>query len=899
MIGKTIAHYRITAKLGEGGMGEVFRATDTKLQRDVALKVLPGSFAHDPDRMARFAREAHLLASLNHPNIASIYGLERDGASYALALELVDGLTLAERIDEGPVPLEEALGIARQIAEALEAAHDQGTIHRDLKPANIKIKEDGTVKVLDFGLAKAVEADGPGGDPTSSPTLSLAATRAGMILGTAGYMSPEQARGVRVDKRADIWAFGVVLFEMLTGRRAFTGETVSDVLASVLKTDLDWNALPDDLPATVNKLLRRCLTPDPKERLRDIGEARIALQEQEADAALSTMMPAPAEAATAGPGWRRQLSATAIAAAIVAVMALAGWWYTSLPAARTPVRLRVQISPDEPLFVQLGAAAVLSPDGRRLAYVTGSGSQRKLHLRALDHLESSSLAGTEGARDPFFSPDGQWLAFFTDNALKKVSIIGGSPQTLTKTKDNRGGTWGPDDTIIFTTSTGSGLSRISAAGGTPEEITQPDKPAASSHRYPQFLPGGRAVIYAARSGNESYDEGDIELLDLESGQTRVLHQGGYYPRYLPTGQITYIREGTLFAAPFDLDRLEITGPPAPLLEGILCDVSYGGAQYAFSESGTLVYMTGGSSRTQLSAVQVDREGKSTPLIDQRGTYSSPRLSPDGQRLALEIAPAASAGIGDIWVYEIDREVMTRLTFSTKENNPVWSPDGRRLVFASGRDGNSDNLYQKRSDGAGEVERLTTSENAQFANSFSPDGKFLSFDEEDPETSWDIWILPLQGDRKPQLFLSTPFIEVAGMFSPDGRWLSYTSNESGQFEIYVRPYPGPGGKWQISSGGSLGYSYWSADGKQLFYRAPDGSMMVVPVSSEGESFRTGKARKLFDGESFVTLSPYKDYDVAPDGKSFVMFQVAREGPRADLTHLTVVFDWFDTLAAGGS
>ncbi|MFQ5669205.1 MAG: protein kinase [Acidobacteriota bacterium] len=898
---QTIAHYRITGKLGEGGMGEVFRATDTKLHREVALKVLPRSFAHDADRMARFAREAQLLALLNHPNIASIYGLEHDRGTDALALELVEGPTLAERLEQGPYPLEEALVVARQIAEALEAAHDQGIVHRDLKPANVKIKEDGTVKVLDFGLAKGVEGDSRAGEtaasPTLSPTLSMAATRAGMILGTAAYMAPEQARAARVDKRADIWAFGVVLFEMITGRQAFTGETVSDILASVLKNDLDWDALPDDLPAPVGKLLRRCLTPDPKRRLRDIGEARIALEEHQAGAALSTMMPAPDAASAARPGRRRRPSWISVGLGIVAALALAGWWHATRPAASRPVRLRVRVSPDEPLFVRQGAAAVLSPDGMRLAYVTGSGAQRVLRLRSFDQLESSILAGTEGARDPFFSPDGQWIGFFTDSALKKVSVVGGSPQTLCKTQDNRGGTWGPDGTIIFASGTGTGLSRISAGGGTPEEITQPEKPGGSSHRYPQFLPGGRAVIYASRTGNESYDEGDIELLDLASGERKILHQGGYYPRYLPTGQLTYIREGTLFGVPFDLERLEVAGPPAPLLEGILCDVSYGGAQYAFSPDGTLVYMTGVSSQTQFSAVRVDREGASFPLIEAKGFYFAPRFSPDGKRLALQIAPPGSAGNGDIWIYEMEREVMTRLTFTTTESSPVWSPDGRRLAFASGRDGESVNLYWKRSDGAGEAERLTTSDNDQSTGWFSPDGKLLAFSENDPETNWDIWILPLEGERKPELFLRTPFIEGIPVFSPDGRWLAYTSNESGAFEIYVRPYPGPGGKWQVSSGGSLSHPRWSADGRELIYRAGDGSMMLVPVSAAGESFRAGKARKLFDGDPFISLFPFGDYDVTPDGKEFVLFQLDREGPQADLTHLTTVFHWFEPGRGG--
>jgi serine/threonine-protein kinase len=601
LIGKKISHYSVTAKLGEGGMGEVYRATDTKLGRDVALKVLPEAFASDAERMARFEREAQVLASLNHPNIASIYGLEEADGIRCLVLELVEGPTLAERIEKGPLPLEEALPLARQISEALEAAHERGVIHRDLKPANVKVTPEGTVKVLDFGLAKAFQGEETEEDVAKSPTMTAMATQAGIILGTAAYMSPEQAKGKPVDKRADIWAFGIVLFETLTGKQVFKGETVSETLAAVMMKDIGWGLLPADTPPPIHRLLRRCLDKDPKRRLRDIGEARVALEGYLADPSTSTVVLEPgdiaATAATAAsqPAWLRWLPwAAAGVLGFGLLFSLWGLWHATRPIIRPAIRLPVEMTAEEQIAVGSGIPGgattnfAVSADGTRIAYVLESGGSRQLYVRSLDQTEGTALSGTEGAYGPFFSPDGEWVAFFANNTLKKVSVSGGAPLTLCDARNAKGGSWGPDDTIVFAPHVTVGLSRVPAAGGPPEAITEKAQ-GVRSHRWPQFLPGGRAVLFIVQPSGSSYDDSNIEVLNLEIGERKVIHQGGSYPRYLPSGHLVYAREGTLFGAPFDLDHLEMKGSPVPLLEGLMQGPS-GDAHYAFSDTGTLLYL---------------------------------------------------------------------------------------------------------------------------------------------------------------------------------------------------------------------------------------------------------------------------------------------------------------------
>ena len=889
MIGKKISHYSVTEKLGAGGMGEVYRATDTKLNRDVALKVLPEEFARDADRMARFKREAQVLASLNHPNIAAIYGLEEADGIRCLVLELVEGPTLAERIQEGAIPLKEALNIARQIAEALEAAHEKGIIHRDLKPANVKVTPEGIVKVLDFGLAKALEDDPSSIDISKSPTLSVAATRAGMILGTAAYMSPEQAHGRQADKRADIWSFGGVLYDMLTGLQAFSGESISDTLASVLKLDPDWDALPSDTPAPIRKLLRRCLDRDRKRRLQAIGEARIALEEHLADPAGSSVVMA-APALPVQPAWQRALP-WALAGVLALALVLVSWAPWQAPPPQKNLRLKVEVSPDSSLYTGTGAAAVLSPDGKTLAFVALSEGTRKIYVRSLDRLEANPLSGTEGGRSPFFSPDGRWLGFFTDNALKKVAITGGAPLTLCPTQTNRGGTWSPDNIIVFASDTTSGLSRIPASGGTPEEITVRAENE-RSHRWPHFLPGGKAVLFISQNMTGNYDDANIEVLDLESGERRVIHQGGTFPGYLRNGYVTFIREGTLFAVPFDVRRLEVMGFPAPILEGVSSqgDVAgNGGAQYAFSEEGTLVYFSGRSSASPRTIVKADRTGNVTPLVDEPGAYWEPSISPDGTRLVFD----RSSGAGfDIWIADLVRGAQTRLTFDGMDTfQPTWSHDGERVAYSSNKGGDY-NIYWTRADGSGEAEQLTDRKEEDRPLSFSSDGELLAFQSNHAETSWDLWILSLEGGRKPEVFLATPASEMSAEFSFDGRWIAYASNESGRYEIYVRPYPGPGGKWQISTDGG-NYPHWTKNGRELVYRASTRRWMSVSVSTEGNSLKIGTPQLLFEGE-FVDSADSSNYDVSADGSWFALLRFDEKEEQSDESHLTFIFNWFEEV-----
>ncbi len=897
MIGKSIAHYRVTEMLGKGGMGVVYRATDTKLNRDVALKVLPEVFARDTDRMARFKREAHVLASLNHPNIASIYGLEESDGIHCLVLELVEGPTLAERIQEGAVPLEEALNIAKQIAEALEAAHEKGVIHRDLKPANVKVTPEGMVKVLDFGLAKAMAEEATQADASHSRTGSIMPTHEGVIIGTAGYMSPEQARGHEADKRADIWAFGVVLFEMLTGKRTFKGETTSDTLAAVLKLEPEWEVLPAETPATIRRLLRRCLEKDRKRRLHDIADARIEIDEGLAEPVgeigLPVGIPPPQSL------WRRALPWAVAGMLTVAFFAL--WWATR-PKPKPPMRLSVELVPGESLWTEQGPAAVISPDGTRLAFVTTDGQgQQNLYLRPLDQLQANPLSGTEGAANPFFSPDGEWIGFFAENKLKKVSVSGGAAVTLCDAEGNgRGGSWGEDGAIIFAPGPTVGLSRVSSAGGTPEAVTTLDgEKGEISHRWPQVLPGGEAILFTAGNPELGVDELNIEVQRLKNGDRRTVHQGGFYGRYLPTGHLVYVGKGTLFAAPFDLGRLEVTGPPAPILENIRTYIRYAAGQLDFSQTGTLVYLSGEAASQEVSIFWMDQEGKMEPLLSTPRQYFNPRFSPDGKRLAVNFV---DGNTHDVWIYDLQREALSRLTFHEGTDiTPGWTPDGRYVTFRSDRDGVVGNIYWKRADGAGEAERLTEGNYPQVPNSWSPDGKMLVFHENNPDTRSDLWMLPMEEDEqgalkpgKPVPFLRTPAREEDGIISPDGHWLAYSSTESGRYEVYVRPFPGPGGKWQISTDGGE-FATWSPNRKELFYRtlgAPN-RIMVVSYSVEGGPFRARKPRLWSEGQ-FTTRGGYRNFGLHPDGKRFAVLKVAEDTAAQEVTHVNLVTNWFDEV-----
>jgi len=873
MVGRSLGHYRVLDKLGEGGMGEVYRAQDTKLGREVALKVLPQAFARDPERLARFEREARVLASLNHPNIAAIYGFEQiDGVSF-LVLELVPGENL-----KGPLPLEETLAVARQLAEALEGAHEKGVVHRDLKPANIKVTPDGKVKVLDFGLAKAFSDERDPADP-GSRTLTADATRAGTILGTAAYMSPEQARGNPLDKRTDIWSFGCVVYEMLAGREVFRGDTITDTLAAVVGREPDWQALPETTPPAIRTLLGRCLHKDLRRRLHDIADARLELEEP--------LSPSPLRPIAVPPRRRVALVALSLLVAVAAI-GIAAWSYWRLRTAPKPVtRLTVTLPPGELLAAVQQPVVAISPDGSRLVYAATRGGRTQLFLRRLDQFEAASLPGTEDATSPFFSSDGNWVGFNAHGRLKKVALAGGSPVVICDSAAGvRGVHWGSDDSILFTpgTTPGVGLWRVPAAGGTPEQLTTPDgKKGEAGHRWAVFLPGGKAALSTIWGGG-SFDETPIGLHDLQTRQWRTLVAGGTSPRYAPTGHLVYNRSGRLMAAPFDLRRLQVTGRPATVLEGVRMDPRTGAAQFAFSLTGSLVYVQGSVETPQTTLVLVDRQGVARPLTQHRASYLYPRFSPDGRRVAVAISEGSNR---DLWVLDLARDALTRLTFEGGLNTyPAWSPEGKRIVFRSTRAG-SMNLYWKPADGSGAEERLTTSDSAWAPTSFSPDGKWLLFDEASAATANGIWVLPLEGERKPRPFLQTRFGERQAVFSPDGRWVAYEGSRTGYTEVFVQPFPGLSGKWQISTEGGE-QPVWARDGRELFYRQGD-RMMAVEVTL-GASFSAGKPRVLFEGR-YETFPGLRSYDIAPDGRGFLMLQTSDTGAPAQLQ---VVLNWFEEL-----
>jgi len=864
-------------------MGEVYLATDSQLGRKVAVKVLPEAFASDAQRMARFEREAQLLAALNHTNIATVYGLERAGGTRALVMELVEGPTLAERIAQGPVPLEDALGIARQIAEALEYAHERGIIHRDLKPANIKLTTDGKVKLLDFGLAKALDDSPAAQDVSNSPTISAMATRAGVILGTAAYMSPEQAKGAAVDRRTDIWAFGVVLYEMLCGKAPYTDKSVQETLARVLKEDPSWNALPAETPRAVRRLLERCLRKDPKQRLRDVGDARLAIDEHLAHPAEEAATAAPSDAGqapAATPLWRRALPWGGMA--VFAAAAVLGFWRpwsrVTGPGERIALRLNSDIGVEGTLVMETGSSEALSPDGSRIVYaVTDASGKQQLYLRSLDQLQATVLAGTEGGRDPFFSPDGEWIAFFTGEKLKKISVHGGAVVTLCDATPGRGGTWSEDGTILFAGSIHGGLLKVDSAGGTPEAATALDSAAGEiTHRWPQMLPGTRAVLFTAGHNLSSLEQSNLEVQVLPSGPRKTVYRGGYYGRYLPSGHVAFIHEGTLFALPFDLKRMEPAGQAVPVLEHVMSNPDTGGAQFSISENGALAYVQGIQSGVPVSIEWMGRDGKMQPLLKTPGEFYTMDFSPDGKRLAMEIQDGPRR---DIWTYDLQRDTLTRLTFGGVSNfGTVWTPDGQRITYAMSEASGTINVYWKRADGAGDAQRLTDSKDQQFPSSWSPDGKVLAMHVQpaDSRMYLALYTMTMQGDEKsgwkpgePKLFAEGPGVHCCPKFSPDGRWIAYQSNESGRSEIYVRPFPGPGGKWQISSDGGV-YPAWSATSKELFFENNRQQMMVVPYSATADSFQAGKPALWSEGQ-FTDRGVSWNFALHPDGKRFAVLK----------------------------
>jgi serine/threonine-protein kinase len=892
--GTRLASYEILSPLGAGGMGDVYCARDTKLGRDVALKILPDSFARDPDRLARFRREAHLLASLNHPHIAAIYGLEEIGTAQFLVLELVDGETLDKRIARGPIPDSESLAIAKQIAEALEAAHEKGIIHRDLKPANIALTKESRIKLLDFGLAKAGEpSEEAPVEPASGQTVMTLGlmSSASLIVGTPAYMAPEQARGKIVDKRADIWAFGVVVYEMLTARRAFAGDSKSVVLTNVLEAEPNWAVLPDAVPQRMRQLLMRCLAKNPKTRLRDIGEARVLIDEL-----LDTRSNTDVARAFVGTESRRPWAITPwlITAALALGMAITVWMLGRRPEPAV-ARLSIELGADVSLTnTDRAAATAISPDGNVMAFVgQRPGGDVQLYLRRLARMESVPLAGTDGAQAPFFSPDGQSIAFFAAGHLKKMPVSSGPPVTLADVQNPIGGSWGDDNTIIFSPATGpkGRLLRMSSAGGTPTQVATL-APGEVNQRWPDILPGSNAVLFTSWHAPGSFSNADIVALSLTNGTRHVVVRGGSYPRYVRSGHLLYVNDGRLLAVPFDTGRLETAGQPVTVIEGIASN------QLAVSASGTLVYLRAPIPTGGVPIQWLDHTGALTPLRKTATNWRQFEFSPDGRRLALTIADAVQ---NDIWVYEWAQDRLTRLTLDPADDTKaVWAPDGRRIVFASTRgDKSTRNLYWQLANGTGDAQRLTNSAHDQAPASWHPSGKFLAFHEIDPETNFDLMILPMEGDEAsgwkpgvPKVFLKTPFSELGPMFSPDGRWIAYHSNESGHFEVYVRPFPGPGGKWQISNGGGL-TAKWSRTKPELFYRTTDNQIMVAAYTVDGNAFRAEQPRLWSERRFQSPADALEPFALHPDGERFALTSAeAAEGPRRD--HVTLILNVFEEL-----
>jgi eukaryotic-like serine/threonine-protein kinase len=863
-------------------MGEVYQATDTNLKRAVAIKVLPGAVAADADRLARFQREAEVLASLNHPNIAQVHGLEKSDGTTALVMELVEGPTLADRITLGPMPLDEALPIAKQIAGALEAAHEQGIIHRDLKPANIKVRPDGTVKVLDFGLAKAMEPVTAGLEEASElrTITTPALTQAGVIFGTAAYMSPEQARGKPVDKRTDIWAFGCLLYETLTGRVAFSAETTLDTIAVVLGRAPDWSRLPGSTPLNIRRLLERCLEKDPKRRLRDIGDARMelddALTEERASRPRSF-----GDAPNVERPWRTlALAGWMIVLALVTVTAVVTVWWAFRPEAPA-AELRVELT-TPPTTDPVSLA--IAPDGRRVVFVAASDGRPQLWLRSLDTPTAQPLAGTDAATFPFWSPDSRSIGFFADGKLRRMDSDGGSATILANAPLGQGGAWNRDGTILFAPAPASPLLQISATGGEPTAVTTID-PQQVGHSFPQFLPDGRHFLYYVEGVT---DARGVYVGELRGNETKRLLDADAAAVYAPPGHLLFVRQLTLLAQAFDPVKLAVTGRPFPVGEHVA--VQRAALGLSVSRDGHIVYRTGSASG-EGEYVWFDRFGKELGRLGSPpgSARAVPSFAPNGRTVALHTV----SGNADIWVVDVERGAYNRLTVDAADDIlPIWSPDGTRIAFSSTRKGGLD-LYLKSASGAGNEDLLLETPQTKALSDWSSDGRFLLYSNSDPKTGFDIWVLPLEGDRTPYPFVQTKFNERLAQFSPDGKWIAYESNESGRYEIYVQPFSRSNGKAggtvPVSTGGGAQVR-WRPDGKALFYIALDDRFMMVPITSSSEqALDVGAAVALFTarvvGGAQQPFARYQ-YSVAPDGQRFLVNTITAEASAP----ITLILNW---------
>jgi eukaryotic-like serine/threonine-protein kinase len=874
--GTRLGPYEIQSPLGAGGMGEVYKARDTRLERTVAIKVLPDHLSSSPEVRQRFEREAKTISQLSHPHICALYDVGREGETEYLVMEYLEGETLAERLIKGGLPLDQALRYGIEIADALDRAHRQGIVHRDLKPGNVMLTRSG-VKLLDFGLAKAMEPATARESLTSLPTQK-GLTQEGTILGTFQYMAPEQLEGKEADARTDIFALGVVLYEMATGQKAFTGATQASLISRIMTSDpAPISTVQPMAPPALDRVVRTCLAKDPEDRWQsahDVGSELKWIAEGGSQAGV----PTPVASRRRFRERLRWILAGAFAGALIAGLTVWASIRAIRPERSTGARLAMPVPATEPLALRVTHVFAFSPDGTRIVYLGRKGKSRQLYLRPIDQFNAVPIPGTEGAEEPVFSPDGQWVAFDADDKLKKVSLSGGLPVSLCAiTGPQIGAAWGTDDTIVFSAFS-SGLFKISADGGTPTNVATPD-PVRGERAYiwPRFLPDGKSILFTIWTGG-NFDDARIAVLDLATGKKRSVLEGGTDARYLPTGHLLYERGGSLLAVRFDAKRFEVIGPPITVLGGVLSGVINGESHFDVSAGGSLAYLPGGVRAIEMTLVWVDRRGTAISAAEAQRAFAEPAVSPDGRRLAVTVQGSTF----DVWVYDFERSILTRLSFGGDDSVPVWTRDGRRVAWSSSRGGRP-NIFWRSADASGVEERLTTSDHPQFPQSFSPDGKLLLFLDVDPSTGLDEWILPVEGDRKPRPFLRTPFRERQASFSRDGGWVVYVSDESGREEVYVAPYPGPGGKVQVSPNGGTEPT-WSPTGRELFYR--NGDKLVSVAIQTTPSLSVGRPVVLFEAK-------YEEgYDVAPDGQRFLM--IRRNEEQSVPQQINVVLGWLDEL-----
>jgi Tol biopolymer transport system component/tRNA A-37 threonylcarbamoyl transferase component Bud32 len=881
--GQSLLQYRLIEQIGAGGMGVVWRATDGALGRDAAIKILPDVFSGDPERLVRFEREAKLLASLSHPNIAAVYGLHVSDGVRFLAMEMVKGEDLAARLARGPLPVDEALTLGRQIAEALETAHENGVIHRDLKPANIRLAADGTAKVLDFGLAKAFDTFAVSGSDQQvlSPTMTSAGSVMGMILGTAAYMSPEQARGKPVDRRTDVWSFGCVMYEMLTGKRPFDGETVSDSIGKILQTDADLSGLPARTPRAVRELIARCLVKDPKRRLRDMGDARIALEDAARAGAESAAEAGPAAPSPAWRGWLPWAVAAIAIAAAVTVFAVAPRGGTAANATRGAKFVALN-APGGMRFSDQPGDVVVAPDGRSIVIVatTDDGTSR-LYLRRFDDPAWRTLPGTEGAYFPFWSGDGRYLGFFASNKLKKIAIGGGTAETICDAAAGRGGTWNQDGLILFAPGPSGPLMQVKAEGGAVTEATELDAAKGEvGHRFPRFLPDGRHFMYASVPVHEGGH--DSWLASLGSKERKLVVNSDGVPSFAAPDRLVYRRNKTLYVQSFDPIAGHLSGEPRPLVEAGLAEGFMASPTSSAPGSGVLAFMPLLDVSSELVWFSLDGvQGDTLPLA--AGQYNDVRFSPDGTRVAtarFERDNPLTSG-SDIWLIDLARRNGSRVTFDPQfEFSPVWSPDGK-TIFYNGNKTGAYLIYRLSAEGAGEPVAISKARGlSQSPNDITPDGRQLVFGSQEPQTGFDLWILDTAGGTPPVPYLNTAYNDFNARLSPDGRWIAYTSNENGRDEVYVQSFPTLGSKVQVSNGGADS-PVWRRDGKRLFFLAPDGSLMAADVTP-GAALRVAAPVKLF---RFPRSTNF--YDITPDGQRVLASMSASDAAGRTIG---VILDW---------